>query len=228
MYGHYRRRRGAAAAALAARPAAATMMAGRRRRHRPHALLPALVGLAMMSVLLPASRYGAVRAEAAPDDGADAAATPAAAEHQLPNFKKMRVKELKKLLKERGVECKGCGEKAHLVQRAKETYHMPVLPAAEEPPPPAPDLSDLDLSNMNIPGMDPEKMKQMMAEMKGDFSHIKDPRRRKALAKLKKSGMQISGVSGMDIDQLENLANVMGSAGGFGGAGGGAAPKPEL
>jgi hypothetical protein len=39
--------------------------------------------------------------------------------------------------------------------------------------------------------MDADHMKNMMAEMNGDFSHIKDPRRKRALAKLKKSGMQV-------------------------------------
>ncbi len=30
------------------------------------------------------------------------------------------------LLAERGVECKGCSEKADLVARVAETYHLPV------------------------------------------------------------------------------------------------------
>eukprot|EP01052_Picozoa_sp_SAG31_P002737 SAG31_NODE_98_length_25640_cov_9.936744_21_plen_60_part_00 len=41
--------------------------------------------------------------------------------------------------------------------------------------------------------MDADKLKEVMAELRGDFSSVKDPRRRKALEKLKKSGMQISG-----------------------------------
>lgn len=78
-----------------------------------------------------------------------------------------------------------------------------------------------DLSKMNIPGMDSGAMERMMAEMKGDFSHVKDKRRRRALEKLKKSGMQVSGVSDMDIDQLENLVGMMeGGMGGMGGMGG--------
>jgi len=40
---------------------------------------------------------------------------------------KMKVKELRQMLDERGVECKGCAEKLHLIQRVKETMHMPVI-----------------------------------------------------------------------------------------------------
>ena len=138
------------------------------------------------------------------------------------DFSKLRVKELRALLKERGVECKGCGENAHLVQRVQETYHLPVLPPPPPPPPPPPQDGGMpDLSKMNIPGMDSGAMERMMAEMKGDFSHVKDKRRRRALEKLKKSGMQVSGVSDMDIDQLENLVGMMeGGMGGMGGMGG--------
>ena len=45
-----------------------------------------------------------------------------AAPDSVPNFQKMRVKELKKLLSERGVECVGCAEKDDLVKRVEETY----------------------------------------------------------------------------------------------------------
>jgi hypothetical protein len=70
------------------------------------------------------------------------------------DYSKLRVKELKKLLRERGVQCKGCGEKSHLVQRVQETIHLPVLPPP--PPPPEKPLNDIpDLSNVNIPGKPP-------------------------------------------------------------------------
>ena len=54
--------------------------------------------------------------------------------------------------------------------------------------------------------MDKDAMDRMMAEMRGDFSHVKDKRRRRALEKLKKTGMQVSGATDMDIDQLENVS----------------------
>ncbi|CAI5483718.1 unnamed protein product [Closterium sp. Yama58-4] len=44
---------------------------------------------------------------------------------------KLRVKELKRMLEERGVECQGCIEKEHLVSRLRETIHLPVLTEEE-------------------------------------------------------------------------------------------------
>ena len=112
---------------------------------------------------------------------------------------------------------KGCGEKSHLVDRVKETYHLPIKPL-DDPPPPPPDTPG------DIPGLDTDTMAHMMAEMKGDFSHIKDPKRRRVLEKLQKSGISVGGIGNMDTDQLENLVNVMGSAGaGAGAPSGGAA-----
>jgi len=40
-------------------------------------------------------------------------------------IEKLKIKELRQLLQERGVECVGCTEKPHLVQRVKETIHLP-------------------------------------------------------------------------------------------------------
>lgn len=48
-------------------------------------------------------------------------------EEAAPDYSKMRVKELRKMLEERGVECKGCAEKADLVARVKETAHLPIV-----------------------------------------------------------------------------------------------------
>lgn len=39
--------------------------------------------------------------------------------------------EIQALLDERGVSCPGCSEKEHLVERVKETYHLPIKPKAE-------------------------------------------------------------------------------------------------
>ena len=82
----------------------------------------------------------------AADDAADAAAASDDAAPR-PNFGAMRVKELQArpasvhrcalagadcacalqaLLAERGAECKGCSEKADLVQRVAETYDWPI------------------------------------------------------------------------------------------------------
>ena len=40
------------------------------------------------------------------------------------NYKKMRVKQLKQILRERGVSCRGCVEKRQYVKKAKETEHL--------------------------------------------------------------------------------------------------------
>ena len=43
-----------------------------------------------------------------------------------PEFAKLRVKELQAILAARGEECKGCSEKADLVAKAAEVWHLPV------------------------------------------------------------------------------------------------------
>merc|ERR1719409_198253 len=40
------------------------------------------------------------------------------------DLKKLRVKALRKMLRERGVKCLGCTEKIHFIERVKETMHM--------------------------------------------------------------------------------------------------------
>merc|ERR1711865_792651 len=47
---------------------------------------------------------------------------------------KMRLKELKKILADRGAKCVACLEKEDFVKRVKETAHMKVLPLAGPPP----------------------------------------------------------------------------------------------
>jgi len=68
-------------------------------------------------------------------------------------------------------------------------------------------------------GMDPAEWARMMAQMRGDFSHEKDPEKRKILSKLKASGMSFAGGSDMDIEQLRNLEKLLDDLpkGGFGG-----------
>eukprot|EP00192_Tetraselmis_astigmatica_P016929 CAMPEP_0117674418 /NCGR_PEP_ID=MMETSP0804-20121206/15028_1 /TAXON_ID=1074897 /ORGANISM="Tetraselmis astigmatica, Strain CCMP880" /LENGTH=130 /DNA_ID=CAMNT_0005483287 /DNA_START=240 /DNA_END=632 /DNA_ORIENTATION=+ len=66
----------------------------------------------------------------------------------LPDFEKMKAKELKALLTERGVECKGCAEKADLVKKVQDTYHLPVKEVEEEPEAKKDPLSDDELQEM--------------------------------------------------------------------------------
>ncbi|GMH72313.1 hypothetical protein TrLO_g5598 [Triparma laevis f. longispina] len=43
------------------------------------------------------------------------------------DYTKLRVKQLKQILADRGVECKGCAEKAEFVKRVTDTDHMEEL-----------------------------------------------------------------------------------------------------
>jgi len=40
------------------------------------------------------------------------------------DYTKLRIKQLKQILNERGVQCKGCLEKSDYVKRCQETHHM--------------------------------------------------------------------------------------------------------
>ena len=41
-----------------------------------------------------------------------------------PDFSKMRIKELRKILDDRGVECHGCSEKGHLVEKVPSVWNI--------------------------------------------------------------------------------------------------------
>ena len=75
---------------------------------------------------------------------------------EIPNFKTMKIKELKAILADRGKECKGCAEKADFVAMAADVWSLPVIEKpAETEKPATPDLSDVD----------DERIKRMMDEM---------------------------------------------------------------
>ena len=50
-----------------------------------------------------------------------------AAAANVKDFSKLRVKQLRKLLKMRGVKCRGCTEKKHFVDKVKKSMHLPLL-----------------------------------------------------------------------------------------------------
>lgn len=87
---------------------------------------------------------------------------------ELPNFKKMKVKELRALLEERGVECRGCAEKSDLVARVEETYHLPLKPKTEWKDPTAgtADGGEADKPDMDDPEIQ-ELLKNLQHQMKG-------------------------------------------------------------
>ena len=70
------------------------------------------------------------------------------------------------------------------------------------------------LDGMEAPeGMDPLQWERLMAQMRGDHSHEKDPEKRRILEKLQKMGMSFGGGSDMSLEQLQNLEKTMGNLG---------------
>lgn len=59
------------------------------------------------------------------------------------DFSKMKIKELKKFLKDRNVLCKGCAEKDDYVKLATESKNLPVKQKTP-PPPPKEDKGQID------------------------------------------------------------------------------------
>merc|ERR1719171_17652 len=57
--------------------------------------------------------------------------------------------------------------------------------------------------------MDPDKWADLMAQMRGDFSHERDPERRRILEKLSKRGMSFGGGGSMDTEQLRNMEKML-------------------
>jgi hypothetical protein len=80
----------------------------------------------------------------------------------LEDFQKMTVKTLKGILKNKGLECKGCSEKAEFAAKVYESQDVPdqvmkIEPGGELPP-----------------GVDQEKMDELMAKLKmGGFGNSK-------------------------------------------------------
>jgi len=90
---------------------------------------------------------------------------------ERPDFSKMRIKELRKILDDRGVKCEGCSEKFHMVERVQEVWDQPVIskpeeassPPADTPSPPADAPSD-DGSNAKAPT---ESTEELLSRLKG-------------------------------------------------------------
>ena len=129
-----------------------------------------------------------------------------AEEHEVPNFKTMKIKELKAILADRGRECKGCAEKADYVAMAADVWSLPIVekPASGDETkekPAEPDLNDADQ----------ERIRRMMDEMQNGPRPTGDPERDAILKKLHSSGIKFSGGEGMPLDQLRNLEKAMGN-----------------
>eukprot|EP00270_Netrium_digitus_P006793 TRINITY_DN1956_c0_g2_i2.p1 TRINITY_DN1956_c0_g2~~TRINITY_DN1956_c0_g2_i2.p1 ORF type:complete len:169 (+),score=67.68 TRINITY_DN1956_c0_g2_i2:320-826(+) len=96
----------------------------------------------------------------------------AANEVEVKDYSKLRIKELKNMLEERGVECVGCVEKEHLVAKVKETAHLPVLPSEEEE---SSSTKDDVLSGDDYKEYDGEKIQELLRNLKSkkEFENIK-------------------------------------------------------
>lgn len=129
-----------------------------------------------------------------------------AEEHEVPNFKTMKIKELKAILADRGQQCRGCAEKADYVAMAADVWSLPIVekPASGDETkekPAEPDLNDADQ----------ERIRRMMDEMQNGPRPTGDPERDAILRKLHSSGIKFSGGDGMPLDQLRNLEKAMGN-----------------
>jgi len=143
-------------------------------------------------------------AESVADSSADANADPPPAT-ETPNFAKMRVKQLKAFLAERGVECKACAEKEHYVELCEESKDLPLAPKEEKP--------KVEVPPEDV--MDNEEIQRIMRQMRGEDEET-DPEKKKILDRIKKKGVSFSGGAGMDLEQLKNLEKAM-TGGGIGG-----------
>lgn len=161
-----------------------------------------LLLLAVLALILSAAPVVRADDEASPplvEGNADAHDAPPT----MADFKKMRVKELRAIVEDRGMECKGCAEKADYVQRAAEVYHLPRIEkkTAETPP-----VSD-------------EEMERIMRQMEHGPDPTGDKERDEIMKRLHAKGLKFAGGNNMPIDQLRNLEKSMGAFGGFNGGG---------
>eukprot|EP01119_Soliformovum_irregulare_P003180 TRINITY_DN134_c0_g1_i1.p1 TRINITY_DN134_c0_g1~~TRINITY_DN134_c0_g1_i1.p1 ORF type:complete len:153 (-),score=50.50 TRINITY_DN134_c0_g1_i1:38-496(-) len=53
------------------------------------------------------------------------------------DLSKLKVKDLKQMLADRGVQCIGCSEKSHLIQKVEESLDLPIIERKEEKREPA-------------------------------------------------------------------------------------------
>lgn len=93
------------------------------------------------------------------------------------NFKKMRIKDLKRFLNDRGLACKGCAEKEDFVKMAEENKDAPIVEKKES-----------------------EAVKD--APPSGGSSASKDPDMAKLMEELKKAGL--GGFQAFSREDLEN------------------------
>jgi hypothetical protein len=152
---------------------------------------------------------------------AESSATTDDADAGRPDFKKMKIKELRAILDDRGAVCRGCAEKADYVERAAEVWDLPIVDKTDESdaddaktttrPPRQPHEPDVNLDPEQQKRSD-EEIEKLMAQMRGEQKPTGDPERDAILAKLRKNGLSFAGgMDTMPIEQLRNLADSLGN-----------------
>jgi len=161
-----------------------------------------------LALLCAAACLAAGPACARAEDPADAAPP-----GEVPDFAKLRIGALRQILDERGLECRGCAEKADYVQMARENYH---LPAVERPADTKSDPEPERGSDSRPGDVDVDEMMRQMGMGNQDSG---DPETDAVLRKLRAKGISVAGkngMAGMDLEQLRNLERAMSGAGGGG------------
>lgn len=137
----------------------------------------------------------------------------AAPPDEVPDFAKLRIGALRQILDDRGLECRGCAEKADFVQMARDNYHLPIVEKpAETKSDPKPERG----SDSKPGDVDVDELMRQMGMRNEDTG---DPEADAILRKLRAKGISIAGKNGMDIEQLRNLEQAMSGVGGVGGGG---------
>ncbi len=135
---------------------------------------------------------------------------------EVPDFAKLRIGALRQILDDRGLECRGCAEKADFVQMARDNYHLPVV---EKPAETTRDSEPERGSGSKPSDVDIDEMMRQMGMQNEDSG---DPETDAILRKLRAKGINIAGkngMAGMDIEQLRKLEQAMVGMGGAGGGG---------
>jgi len=107
-------------------------------------------------------------------------------------LEKLKVKELKQLLSERGVSCTACSEKYQLLKTVRESLHLPVKP-------------DL-LKKINIPDQaEDEELQKFIKELKQKQEKENELKEKMKAAGMNTDGINFGGFSGFSPDQMEKV-----------------------
>mgnify|MGYP000010364300 FL=1 len=131
-----------------------------------------------------------------------------------PDFPKLKIASLRAILDERGLECRGCAEKADFVTMARDNYHLPIVEKKSEVEEVKDGGSEDDSASSQKAKMSDAELEEMMRSMgMSSKANTGDPEKDKILNKLKAKGINIAGangMAGMDIEQLRKLEQAMG------------------